>query len=789
MKRKEFIDSMVLGSLGFLGAGAISSELSKKLRGMKSDTRNRSLFDQDWKFHLGDVKQAQDPGFNDHSWRKLNLPHDWSIEGQFSKDAPAGVGGGALPGGIGWYRKSFTLPQSKQGKRIFIEFYGVYENSDVWINGHHLGNRPYGYSTFRYDMTPFLKYGSKSNEIAVRVNNSKQPNSRWYSGSGIYRHVWLIETNNVHVDQWGTYITTPLINDEAATVSIQTHIKNEESTGQNVTLRTTIYDPNGQKVGEDSQKKSVAGGSVGEVPQYISVSDPILWSTEHPNLYKAVSIIENDGEQVDRYETTFGIRYFRFDADSGFYLNGEPLKIRGMCDHHNVLGPLGSAQNDRAIQRRLQLLKDMGCNAFRTSHNPPTPELLDLADRMGFLVMDEAFDCWDRGKVKYDYHIYWDQWHKRDLEDLIRRDRNHPSVILWSIGNEIPEQWHPKGREIALELAGIAKNFDQTRPITSACNHPQPDNYIIKSGALDVIGINYHHQEYSNLQEMFPGKKFIGSETTSALQTRGHYDMPADKIRVWPTKNHKNMNDDYTCSSYDNCRVPWGATHEANWKAVDKYDYMSGMFGWTGFDYLGEPTPYGWPARSSYFGILDLCGMPKDAYYFYQSQWTDKPMLHLLPHWNWNEGQKIDVWAYSNCDEVELFLNGKSQGSRYFDRGNLHLSWQVPFSPGMLKAVGKKNGKEVVTDTVRTAGKPSSIHLDPDRKTIQADGRDLSFVAVSVTDDQGILVPHADELVHFDIKGPGSIDSIGNGHEISHESFKKPQHKVFNGKCMAIVRS
>lgn len=790
MKRKEFLDKMMMGSLGLVGAGSLKGSFLKNLYALnEGGNRARMLFDFNWRFHLGDVESAKNPGFNDHSWRKLNLPHDWSIEGKFNKNNPAGVGGGALPGGIGWYRKTFTVPESKKGKLIFIEFYGVYENSDVWINGHHIGNRPYGYSTFQYDMTPYLHYGNEKNEIAVKVNNSKQPNSRWYSGSGIYRHVWLIETDKIHVDHWGTYITTPLINKEDATISLQTKIKNEDKGNKKITLKTEIYDPNNQKVAFDSLQKVIPEGAVSEVQQYLNAKNPILWSTDHPNLYKAVSVVEYNGREVDRYETTFGVRYYRFDADSGFYLNGAHLKIRGMCDHHNNLGPLGSAQNVRAIQRRMELLKGMGVNAIRTSHNPPTPELLDLADKMGFIVMDEAFDCWDLGKVKYDYHIYWDKWHKRDLEDMILRDRNHPSIFMWSIGNEIPEQWHPKGREIALELAGIVKNLDTTREITSACNHPAPDNYIIKSGALDLIGINYHHQRYPYLKKMFPGKKFIATENSSAIQTRGSYDMPADKIRIWPTKNHKGMNPNYTCSSYDNCRVPWGATHEENWKAVKKYDYVSGMFGWTGFDYLGEPTPYGWPARSSYFGILDLCGLPKDAYYFYMSQWTKKNVLHVFPHWNWKKGQTVDVWAYTNCDDVELFLNGKSLGTRYFDKENLHLSWKVPFSPGTLKAVGRRNGKVIMTKEIHTAGKPSKIELVSDRSRIQADGHDISYVTVNVTDKDGNLIPHADSMIHFDIRGEGSIASIGNGHEISHESFKVPRHKVFNGQCMVIVQS
>jgi beta-galactosidase len=790
MKRKEFLGNIMLGSAGLAGAGALTDDFIKNLQASnKGNTRKRMLFNRDWRFHLGDVKQARKPGFNDHSWRKLDVPHDWSIEGKFSEKYATTDGEGDLPGGIGWYRKSFALPTSGKNKHFFIEFGGVYENSDVWINGHHLGNRPYGYSTFQYEMTPYLHFGKKKNELAVRVDNSEQSNSRWYSGSGINRHVWLIETRPIHVDHWGTVVTTPFIDSELASVSVKTTVKNESPDNGKITLKTIIFNPDHKKVAENTQLKTISSSSTGEFVQALNVSNPILWSTDHPNLYKAVSTLESEGKMLDRYETIFGIRYFRFDADSGFYLNGKPLKLKGMCDHHNCLGPLGNVQNTSAMVRRLKLLKKMGCNAFRTSHNPPAQEWLDLADRMGFLVMDEAFDCWDLGKNEYDYHIYWDQWHKRDLEDMILRDRNHPSVVIWSIGNEIPEQGHPKGRTIARELNGIIKNLDTTRPVTSNLTEVSPDNSLIQSGALDVLGFSYHHQEFGNVQELFPGQKFVASESASALATRGHYDMPADDVRIWPTKDRKGMNADYTCSSYDNCHVPWGGTNEAVWKAVNKRDYIAGMFGWTGFDYLGEPTPYKWPARSSYFGNLDLCGIPKDSYYFYQSQWTDQPMLHLLPHWNWKEGQKVDIWAYTNCDDVELFLNGKSMGTRYFDRDNLHLSWKIPFAPGTLKAVGRRNGKRILTDEVRTAGDPTDIHLDPDRSKIKAGGQDLSYVTISVTDKKGTLVPHADNMIHFDVSGPGKIAGIGNGHEIGHESFQKPRHKVFNGKCMVILQS
>jgi len=737
------------------------------------------------------VNEAQNPDYNDSKWRQLNLPHDWSIEGSFSKDNPAGVSGGALPGGIGWYRKTFTLPVSDKGKEVFVDFDGVYRDSEVWINGHYLGKRPYGYSSFRYEMTKYLNYGDQKNVIAVRVDNSKQPNSRWYSGSGIYRNVWLVTTNKVHVGHWGTYITTPMVNDQQAYVLIQTKVRNNESTNSDATLYTTIYDADGNKVAESNSKEAIPNDTASEFTQDIEVKNPHLWSTVDPYLYKAVSKVVSGSDTLDQYTTPFGIRYFRFDAKKGFYLNGKHIKIRGVCDHHD-LGPLGAAINTRAIQRQFEILKGMGVNALRTSHNPPAPEVLELADQMGILVMDEAFDMWKIPKRKYDYHLDWDKWHKRDLQDMVLRDRNHPSIIIWSIGNEIPEQGDPSGITIARELAGIVRNLDTTRPITSNLNHPSPDNYLIRSGALDLIGFSYHQNTYTDFPKEFPGKKFIGSETTSALETRGHYDMPSDSIRRWPTRWDRPFtsgNPDNTVSAYDNVSAPWGSTHEETLKLIEKYDYLSGMFVWTGFDYLGEPTPYGWPSRSSYFGIVDLAGFPKDSYYLYKSLWTDKPVLHIFPHWNWKNGQTIDVWAYTNCDEVELYLNGKPLGTRKMTGDKMHLMWRVKYEPGTLKAVGKKDGKVIMTREVHTAGKPAKIILSADRDTIHANGRDLSFVTVKVVDSKGNMVPDADNLVHFKISGDGFIAGVGNGNETDHEPFKASYRKAFNGLCLAIIQS
>jgi beta-galactosidase len=754
------------------------------------NSRTVNDFCKNWKFYSGDEDNAEDPVFDDSGWRTLNLPHDWSIEGEFSNEHPATPGGGALPGGIGWYRKKFVIPESARDKLVFIDFDGIYQNSEVWINGNYLGIRPNGYISFRYELTPFINFGSDENVIAVKVDNSQQPNSRWYSGSGIYRNVRLIITNKVFVDHWGTFVTTPEVSRQSARINLNTNIRNATKNDRQVTLNTTIYDAEGEKVAFYTSDGLITRQSVLEINQEITVVKPVLWSVENPHLYKAVSTVEWESTVYDEYETVFGIRYFNFDSKRGFFLNGKNIKIKGVCNHHD-LGCLGSAINTRALERQLEILKDMGCNGIRTSHNPPAPELLDLCDRMGFIVMDEAFDMWKKKKNPYDYHLYWDEWHRRDLRDLVLRDRNHPSVFIWSIGNEILEQWDSTGIEMAKELTAIVKNIDPYRPVTSGCNDPNPWNNIIKSGALDLIGYNYHHEEFVNFPEKFPGQKFIASETNSALATRGHYDMPSDSIRIWPARWDKPVrgNPDYTCSAYDNCRTGWGSTHEATWKVVKKYKFLSGMYIWTGFDYLGEPTPYSWPARSSYFGIIDLAGFPKDVYYMYRSEWTDNPVLHVFPHWNWKEGDTIDIWVYTNCREVELFLNDKSLGFRKKMPDDLRLIWRVPYTPGIVKATGLTKDNKTLIREVKTAGEPAKIIISADRNTISADGRDLAFVTVKIVDKEGTLVPHASNMVKFEINGEGFIAGVDNGYQASHEPFRADYRKAFNGMCLAVVQS
>lgn len=783
--RKITLGAILLFSSVALLAGCSSADAEK--------VRSIEKFNKDWTFYLGDDSDAAQFNFDDSKWRKLNLPHDWSIEGEFSETNPATVGGGALPGGIGWYRKSFEVPAQDSGKLFYINFDGVYRNSEVWINGNYLGKRPFGYISFRYELTPYLKVGQK-NVIAVKVDNSKQPNSRWYSGSGIYRNVWLVKTNKIAVDHWGTFVTTPEINSKSSQVMVQTKIKSSVDSNSDVILRTEIYDAENNKVAETESNIMVEGNSAIEEKQQLEVENPNLWSTENPYMYKVVSkIIQNDNV-IDDYETPLGIRSFLFDAEKGFILNGKQVKINGVCNHHD-LGFLGAAINYRALERQLEIMKEIGINGIRTSHNPPAPELLELCDKMGFVVMNESFDMWKKAKTEFDYSLDWDEWHKRDLEDFILRDRNHPSIVMWSIGNEIIEQWDekdPSGEAITKELTAIVKNLDLTRPVTAGCNRTDAKNPLLTAGVLDIIGFNYHQDEYLGVPKLFPGMPFISTESVSALATRGYYDMPSDSIRRWPIRwdiPFTTGNPDNTCSAYDNVSAPWGSTNIETWRVVKKHDFMAGQFIWTGFDYLGEPTPYGWPSRSSYFGIIDLAGFPKDVYYLYQSEWTKKEVLHLFPHWNWKEGQLIDMVTYTNCDEVELFINGKSKGIKKKGAEDYLLMWRVNFESGSVKAVGKRAGKVILEKEIFTAGSPYQIKLESDRNTINADGDDLSFITVTILDEKGNVVPNANNNVKFSVKGEGKIAGVDNGLQTSMESFQANNRNAFNGKCLVVVQS
>lgn len=781
------------------------------------EARESINFDRGWKFILADSTTMSRPDYDDSAWRQLSLPHDWAIEGDFSASAPSGHTGGALPGGTGWYRKTFEVSADDKGKALYIDFDGVYMNSTVWINGKKLGTRPYGYSSFRYDLTPYVNFGGK-NVVAVRVDNSDQPNSRWYSGCGIYRHVWLVKTSPIHVAHWGTYVIA-----EGNKVKVSVELTNNGSAGDErgskVKVINKLIDANGKVVGKASQNVSVAKSAVSTTT--IRVSRPHLWSTTDPYIYKVLTEVVDDGETIDTYETTTGFRTFKFDATAGFSLNGKSMKINGVCQHHD-LGCLGAALNEDALHRQLVILKEMGANAVRCSHNPPAPELLNMCDTMGLIVMDESFDMWRQRKTKNDYARFFDDWAERDLADLVVRDRNHPSILMWSIGNEVLEQWSSAdadtlsaeqanlilnaghdastlahGTEMSINslltrnLVDIIHRYDTTRPVTAGCNEPDPRNHLFKSGALDIIGFNYHHQWVKDVPTNFPGKPFLLSESVSALQSRGFYAMPSDSIYVAPQEWWMSHNDPtYMCSAYDNMHAPWSSTHEETWDVVKHNPFVCGQFIWTGFDYIGEPTPYGFPARSSYFGMIDLAGFPKDIYYMYQSEWTDKQVLHLFPHWNWLEGQTIDMWCYyNNADEVELFINGRSEGvRRKADSHQYHVVWRVEFESGEVKVVARKDGKEVASQTIRTAGAPHHLRLSADRTVFvrNPNGKSLAFVTVEVVDKDGNLCPHAADQVFFSVEG-GEIAGVDNGSPISLERFKADHRRAFHGKCLVVV--
>ena len=763
--------------------------------------RDVRLFDEGWLFLLGDEPEMAQPGYDDSRWRQLSLPHDWAIEGDFSATNPSGAGGGALPGGVGWYRKHFRLPATEGERRYYLAFDGVYMNSTVYVNGHEVGSRPYGYSSFEYDLTPYVRPDS-DNVVAVRVDNSDQPNSRWYSGCGIYRHVWLTATNPLHIARWGAHVVT----DVGGTVDVELTVSGDADGQYRPMFRHTLLAPDGRTVAVTSAKS---------LRQKLRVKHPLRWSVDSPHLYTLRSEVLVDGEVVDAVTTRTGFREFRFDAATGFWLNGRNLKINGVCLHHD-LGCLGAAVNEDAMRRQLVKLKAMGCNAIRCSHNPPAPELLDLCDEMGFIVMDESFDMWRRRKTRNDYARFFDEWHERDLSDLLLRDRNHPSVLMWSIGNEVLEQWSGVGADeltleqanlllnaghddstlahgeeltpnslLTLHLAGIVRKYDRTRPVTAGCNEPSPDNHLFKSGALDLIGFNYHREWIKDVPRNFPGKPFLLTESVSALQTRGYYRMPSDSLFIAPERWDKPYTDpSMMCSSYDNQRVPWGSTHEETWDIVKHTPYCAGQFIWTGFDYLGEPTPYGFPARSSYFGIIDLAGFPKDIYYMYQSEWTDRPVLHLFPHWNWTEGQTVDLWCYYNdADEVELFVNGKSRGVRSKkDSHQYHVAWRVAYEPGEVKVVARKGGQEVRSSSIRTAGAPARIRLEVDYE-----GETTAFVNAYVTDEAGNLCPWAEDDLRFSVSG-GTVIGVDNGSPTSMERFKADHRKAFFGKALVVIR-
>lgn len=777
-------------------------------------TTDPVTFNEGWKFHKGTAVGASKIDFDDSDWRKLDLPHDWAIEGPFDSSYNARSGG--LPfHGIGWYRKQFNIPKAAEGKHITLHFDGAMNNAKVFLNGILVGERPYGYIGFSVDLSEELHYG-KQNTLSVQLS-PEDFSSRWYPGAGIYRNTWLEINNSIHVPKWGTFITTPEITAVSAKINIQTEIKSTQPSQEEITLRTTIYTPNMQEVAQISSQVQTNANGVVVAEQNAQVAAPMLWDLNTPHLYTAKTELVNGAILLDTYKTTFGIRTIEYSYDFGFKLNGNPTRFNGVCLHHD-LGPLGAAVNKRATERQLEIMQDMGVNAIRTSHNPPSPEQVQLCDEMGLLLQVEAFDVWQMPKVENDYSKHFDTWHERDLRDMIRAFRNSPSVVMWSIGNEILEQSHKtKGKEIANELAAICKDEDSTRPVTAGFNYyPSPINNGL-AGALDLVGWNYKPRKYEEVLEKHPDWIVYGSETSSTVSSRGTYHLPIEKY-----EKHESLE----ITSYDFIGPPWAYPPDIEFEALEKTPSNLGEFIWTGFDYLGEPTPFGgkdnstngywnsdWPARSSYFGAVDLCGFPKDRFYLYQSQWTSKPMVHVLPHWNWEgmEGEIIPVLSYTNAQEVELFVNGISygkkrkgvdktpipinfidwEGGRY--KGTYmspyRLMWEVPYQAGELKVVAYNDGIEVSKKTVQTATKPTKIELIPDRSVLHADGQDISFITVRITDKDGNICPKADNLVKFSVSDLGTIAAVGNGDPATTAPFQSNQRKAFNGLSMLMVKT
>lgn len=771
---------------------------------MTGNTQPRQIIPlkSEWRFQLSDIPKAAYPDFSDATWQNVRIPHDWAIAGPFDREndvqytkivengetKPYAHTGrtGALPHvGIGWYRRSIHVPAEWRHKRIYVEFDGVMSRSTVYCNGVEVGGRPYGYSSFSLELTNQINFGA-DNLLAVRVANPAGA-SRWYPGAGIYRQVRLVVVEPVHVCYMGTWVTAQVTAGKA-TLQMQTEIANQMSTQQDVTVDTKVYSPSGACVASVESRVSV--DKLVTCRQQLTIDNPELWDIERPQLYKAVSQLSVLGEVVDGYETYFGIRTVRFDANQGFFLNDRPLKLQGVCMHHD-LGALGTAVNRRALRRQLEIMQEMGCNAIRTSHNPPAPELLELCDSMGFLVIDEAFDEWRIGKTPNGYHTLFDEWAEKDLRDMIRRDRNHPCVIMWSIGNEVGEQRTADGAAVGRFLTDICHDQDPTRPVTigfSVPDHPITNGL---AAVVDIPGWNYKPHLYLRYHQEHPQWLLYGSETASCVSSRGEYYFPAEQ--ECPGKRAT-----LHVTSYDMAAPRWASPPDYEFAAQDACPFILGEFVWTGFDYLGEPTPYEheWPSRSSYFGIVDLCGFPKDRYYLYRSRWSKRPTLHLLPHWNWagKEGEAIPVYCYTSYPAAELFLNGRSLGMRrksgdtVFSR--YRLMWDnVVYEPGVLRVVAyDAYGMLADSAEVVTSGPPARIELSADRTGITADGEDLAFVTVRIVDDIGRLCPWADHLVQFSLVGSGGrIVAVDNGDQTSLEPFQASSRRAFHGMCMAVV--
>lgn len=796
--------------------------------------RERQSFDANWRFLRGEQVDAEKIAYRDAGWRAVDLPHDWSIEGPFDEHAPMGGAGGYLPAGIGWYRKTFYLPESARGRLVRLQFDGVYQHSTVWINGHALGTRPYGYATFSYELSPYLNFGVTPNVIAVRVDNSAQPNSRWYSGSGIYRHTWLTITDRLAIESDGIFVTTPEISTEWAVVRVRARIHNTHAGAAKFELVHTIVSTGGPHrsgftpdtacvvppsmtgIEPAVAAAELASGQETELETTLALPQPRLWSPEAPNLYCLRTEIRVGNEVVDSVDTTFGIRQIAYDVDHGFLLNGASVKLRGMCVHHDG-GAVGAAVPVTVLERRLRLLLEMGCNAVRCSHNPMAPEFYDLCDRLGILVMNEAFDEWilRKPQIKFGYSDVFNEWYERDLIDFIRRDRNHPCIVMWSAGNEIAEQCDARGPAILRKLVEILHREDPTRPVTAGMDNvftehgPAPQEF---TDLLDIVGYNYvdrwglrRETYYGDDRARYPKRKFIGTEDTTVHSVRGEY--------AFGPLFGTTLDDHGTAEGAG----PEGALYVAKtirtaalWRFVATHDYVIGHFGWTGIDYLGESH---WPRKAHEFGALDTCGFKKDAFYFYQSLWTTKPMIHLLPHWNWPSriDQPVPVVAYSNCAAVELFLNGRSLGTKarefpaqgahdgwnsYRDpiiratTSDLQFVWDVLYTPGELKAIGyDRHGQVVATEGIRTAGPAASLEATVDRAVLVSGAREVAHVTVRALDADGVFMPVADNSLTLEVTTPGRLIGTDNGDPLSHESYQAHTRKLYNGMALALVQS
>ena len=757
------------------------------------------------------------PDFDDSNWRQLNLPHDWAIEGPFNIDYDGATG--KLPyWGIHWYRKTIDLPQEDKGKQIYLDIDGAMSYASVWCNGNYVGGWPYGYTSFRLDLTPYLKPGQR-NVLAIRLDNPNDA-SRWYPGGGIYRNVWLVKTSPVHVSQWGTFVRNVNVTKEKATMEMSVRMENHTNKDVRVAVQTSVYlqDKDGIPVGKEvadfrNEEIIVRKKSKITTAARFCVKNPQLWDIDAPDCYVAVSRIMVGGKEIDRYETSFGIRNAEFTLENGFMLNGRKVPIKGVCMHHD-LGALGAAFNIVAAERQLRIMKEMGANAIRTSHNPPAPELVALCDRMGFLMQLELADAWRKGKRKNDYSVLFDDWSEADMRSLVRHYRNHPSVIMWSLGNEVPDQSTDTGVEIAHKLTAYSHDEDPTRPTSYGCNRGDIAYREIVNH-VDVFGQNYHQKVYGDFLKQNPTRRYHASETSSATSSRGEYFFP---VNTRASDNRAN----FQLSSYDMKTVGWGCMPEDEFAMLEKYPSMSGEFVWTGFDYLGEPTPYNKdltnllnfsdpkdrekakkelealgkiksPSRSSYFGIVDLCGFPKDRYYCYKSYWRpDVPTVHILPHWNWENriGEITPVYVYTSGDTVELFLNGKSLGRKEKSHAYDRLRWMdVRYEPGVLKAVAYKNGKRWAEETVETTGKPARIQVTPEKNALKADGSDLSFIRVTVVDAKGRMVPRANNHLKFSVSGPAEIVATDNGDATDLTSFQSLERNAYNGMALVVLRS